>query len=98
MAVLADPGQSIRDNLAALARKAGVSEPTVIRFCRSLGCDGWHSFKLKLAQGLALAPGADLSPARNDLAADLISKVSARSVHTLLDLRNSLDANEIERA
>src|SRR5690606_33519039 len=37
-------------------------------------------------------------PARNDLAADLISKVSARSVHTLLDLRNSLDANEIERA
>ncbi len=97
-AVLADPEQAIQANLAALAKKAGVSEPTVVRFCRSLGCDGWHSFKLKLAQGLALAPGADASPAREDLAADLIGKICGRSINTLLDLRNSLDADAIERA
>ncbi|GGC05473.1 transcriptional regulator [Oxalicibacterium flavum] len=97
-AVLADPEQAIQANLAALAKKAQVSEPTVVRFCRSLGCDGWHSFKLKLAQGLALAPGADVPPAREDLAADLIGKICGRSINTLLDLRNSLDADAIERA
>lgn len=35
-----------------LARKAEVSEPTVTRFSRALGCDGVRDFKLKLAQSL----------------------------------------------
>lgn len=98
LAVLQQPESAIGENIAALAKKAHVSEPTVIRFCRALGFDGWHAFKMKLAQGLALAPGADETPAPEDLAADLINKICGRSVNTLLDLRNSLDADAIERA
>jgi len=98
LAVLQEPESAIAENIAALAKKAEVSEPTVIRFCRAVGFDGWHAFKMKLAQGLALAPGADVSPAPEDLAADLVSKICGRSVHALLDLRNSLDADAIERA
>ena len=98
LAVLEQPELAIAENITALAKKAEVSEPTVVRFCRAIGFDGWHAFKMKLAQGLALAPGADEAPAPEDLATDLVSKICSRSINTLLDLRNSLDANAIEQA
>ncbi len=98
-AVLSDPNLAIAGNITALAKNADVSEPTVVRFCRALGYDGWQEFKLKLAQGLALAmPSVDESPAQDDLAIDLVSKICSRSINTLLDLRNNLDAEAIQRA
>jgi len=98
LAVLEQPELAITENITALAKKADVSEPTVVRFCRAIGFDGWHAFKMKLAQGLALSTGVDESPAPEDLAADLVNKICSRSINTLLDLRNSLDANAIEHA
>ncbi|MGP1609378.1 MAG: SIS domain-containing protein [Burkholderiales bacterium] len=99
LAVLAHPQATVAENITALARTAQVSEPTVVRFCRSLGYDGWHEFKLKLAQNIALAmPGASESPAQDDLAADLVDKICSRSIHTLLDLRNHLKPETIQRA
>jgi RpiR family carbohydrate utilization transcriptional regulator len=98
LAVLQQPESAIIENITALAKKAEVSEPTVVRFCRAIGFDGWHAFKMKLAQGLALAPGADEAPQPDDLAAALVNKICSRSINTLLDLRNSLDADAIERA
>lgn len=99
LAVLKDPQLAVSENISALAKSAQVSEPTVVRFCRAVGYDGWQQFKLKLAQSLALAlPGADESPAPDDLAADLVNKICSRSINTLLDLRNSLRADAIERA
>lgn len=99
LVVLAHPEAIVAENITALAKSAQVSEPTVVRFCRSLGYDGWHEFKLKLAQNLALAtPGATESPAQDDLAADLINKICSRSINTLLDLRNHLRPDTIQRA
>lgn len=99
IAVLKDPDLAVSGNITALAKNAQVSEPTVVRFCRALGCDGWHEFKLKLAQGLALAPPqADEPLTPGDLAADLVNKICNRSINTLLDLRNNLKPAAIERA
>jgi RpiR family transcriptional regulator, carbohydrate utilization regulator len=99
LAVLEHPAQTVSQNISALAKSAQVSEPTVVRFCRTLGYDGWHEFKLKLAQGLALAlPGASEQPAEDDLAADLVNKICSRSINTLLDLRNNLNPQAIQRA
>lgn len=39
---------------AEIAKRADVSEPTVTRFCRSIGCDGVRDFKLKLAQSVVV--------------------------------------------
>jgi len=98
-AVLNNPDLAISGNITALAKSATVSEPTVVRFCRALGYDGWQEFKLKLAQGLALAvPGLDESPEQDDLATDLVNKICSRSINTLLDLRNNLNADAIQRA
>jgi len=99
LAVLDNPTQIVDQNITALARAAQVSEPTVVRFCRTLGYDGWHEFKLKLAQGLALAlPGLNEQPAQDDLASDLINKICSRSINTLLDLRNNLRPESIQKA
>ena len=99
LAVLDNPALAVAENITALARNAQVSEPTVVRFCRAIGYDGWHEFKLKLAQTLALAlPGTDESLAPDDLAADLVGKICSRSINALLDLRNNLQAEPIQRA
>src|SRR3569832_1976329 len=99
LAVLDDPASTITENISALAKSAQVSEPTVVRFCRAIGYDGWHEFKLRLAQSLALAsPDHDEAPLQGDLAVDLVSKICNRSINILLDLRNNLDPELIKRA
>lgn len=99
LAILANPQAVVTENITALAKNAQVSEPTVVRFCRSLGYDGWHDFKLRLAQNMAIAlPGANESMAQEDLAADLINKICSRSINALLGLRNQLAPQAIERA
>ncbi|MGO4838749.1 MurR/RpiR family transcriptional regulator, partial [Rhizobiaceae sp. 2RAB30] len=52
--VLDDVKFAVDASNAALAEKAGVSEPTVTRFCRAIGCEGVRDFKLKLAQSLVV--------------------------------------------
>ncbi len=99
LAVLDNPSRTVGANITALAKSAQVSEPTVVRFCRTLGYDGWHEFKLKLAQGLALAlPGLNEAPSQDDLASDLVNKICSRSINTLLDLRNNLHHEPIQQA
>ncbi|AJD52312.1 MULTISPECIES: MurR/RpiR family transcriptional regulator [Thalassospira] len=87
--------------LSDLAQKVGVSEPTVIRFCRTLGCDGFRDFKIRLAQNLAvsmqyLAP-EDL--ADDTTAADVLSNhVLGVIVDNLRLLRDQLSSTEIDKA
>ena len=45
--ILADPDFAPHVAIARLAARAEVSEPTVTRFCRSLGCAGSREFKLR---------------------------------------------------
>lgn len=52
--VLCDMDHAARASIAELAEAAGVSDPTVTRFCRTLGCEGIREFKFHLAQALAI--------------------------------------------
>ncbi|MFC5474164.1 SIS domain-containing protein [Paraherbaspirillum soli] len=99
LTILDNPQLALSENITALAKNALVSEPTVVRFCRAIGYDGWHDFKLKLAQSLAIAlPGANEMLAQDDIAADLVNKICSRSINTLLDLRNHLSPEAIQQA
>lgn len=51
--ILADPEGATRSSIAALAKAAGVSEPSVNRFCKRMEATGFPDFKLKLAKSLA---------------------------------------------
>lgn len=50
--VLTHSTETIEQHIANLSEVIGVSEPTIIRFCRRLGFQGFKDFKLRLAQTL----------------------------------------------
>ncbi len=54
-AVRVDFEGATRITIAELALKAGVSQPTISRFCRSVGCGSFNDFKMQLATTLAVA-------------------------------------------
>jgi DNA-binding MurR/RpiR family transcriptional regulator len=59
--VLSDLDFASKAAISDIAARASVSEPTVTRFCRSLGCEGVRDFKFWLAQALAVG-GVYLNP------------------------------------
>lgn len=98
-AVLADPEAAVRSSIAALARQAGVSEPTVLRFCRALGWQGFQDFKLALAQDLAgRLRYAQQSVGTEDSSAELATKVIDGAIASLVRLSRQLDGRALERA
>ncbi len=97
--VLEAPQLVMRMNLAILARNAEVSEPTVMRFCRAVGCDGFSDFKIRLAQNLAVgAPYVHREVQAGDSLDDIAGKIFLSSIQTLTDLRDRFDMVALERA
>ncbi len=101
--VLKQPQWVIDASIAMLATKAAVSQPTVIRFCRSLGLNGYLDFRLKLAQTLAAdsAPGVPYVHSdvkANDRPADIVTKVFDRAAGTLMRVGKALDIRAMDAA
>jgi glucokinase len=93
------PRSIINDPIIDIARKADVSQPTVIRFCRSLGCQGLSDFKLKLATGLTgTIPVSHSQVHLGDTATDFGAKVLDNTVSAILQLREHLNFDHVERA
>jgi RpiR family transcriptional regulator, carbohydrate utilization regulator len=53
--VLAAPNDFVRSSVRSVAADLGVSEPTILRFCRTIGCEGFKDLKFRLIQELALS-------------------------------------------
>lgn len=62
--ILRSPARSVRLSIGQLAAEAGVSEATVVRFCKSTGFEGYRDFKISLATQLTdrLLLADDLTP------------------------------------
>ena len=90
--VLQNPADIIHMRIVDLARKADVSEPTVVRFCRAIGCEGFQDFKLNLAQQLASSPSfGQIAVTDQDSIADFSHKVFDSTIDTLLQVRDDMD-------
>ena len=97
--VLENPRTALNDPVAAIARLAGVSQPTVIRFCRSLGFEGLADFKLKLGSGLTgTLPLQRTQVRRQDATPDLCAKVLDNTISSIVQFRESLNVESIDRA
>ena len=97
--VLDNANAVIRMRIVDLASSSGVSEPTVIRFCRAIGFDGFQSFKLQLAQHLSLGDVfTQFAVDDKDTIADLRNKVFDTTVGSLLTVRDELDVVALETA
>ena len=53
--ILASPNDFVRSSVRSVAADLGVSEPTILRFCRTVGCEGFKDLKFRLIQELALS-------------------------------------------
>jgi RpiR family carbohydrate utilization transcriptional regulator len=97
--VLASPYKVLRKSIGLLASESGVSEPTVIRFCRGLNCKGFQDFKLQLAQDLATgAHFSETSLSTDESAPDLIAKVIDSGIASLIKVRDSLPPDAVQSA
>jgi RpiR family carbohydrate utilization transcriptional regulator len=97
--VLAEAARVTRMSLATFASEANVSQPTAIRFCRTLGCDGFPDFKIELAQALMVGqPFVHGEIGMGDGLATVADKIFASSIDALQLARTQLDLNAVERA
>ena len=97
--VLEHPRKVLNEPIAEIARLADVSQPTVIRFCRSLGFLGLADFKLKFASSLTgTIPVRHSQVRRSDSTHDLSAKVIDNTVSAILKFRDQLDVVSIDRA
>jgi RpiR family carbohydrate utilization transcriptional regulator len=91
--------QVIRMRIVDLAQEANVSEPTVVRFCRAVGCQGFQDFKLALAQQLASSPSyGQIAVTDTDSTREYTHKVFDSTVDTLLKVRESLVMERLDAA
>lgn len=97
--ILEDPNSATELKLADLARLAEVSEPTVIRFCSAIGCDGFQDMKIKLARSLAFG----LSTSQAEISDDddletVVGKIFDFNLTSLNWVRSKLDLKALDAA
>jgi RpiR family carbohydrate utilization transcriptional regulator len=97
--ILRDPVAALDHNMAGLADAAGVSEPTVMRFCSAIGFDGFRTFKIALAQTIALGLPITHSAIRpDDSPAELCDKIFDHTISSLDRARRTLDPGAVGAA
>jgi DNA-binding MurR/RpiR family transcriptional regulator len=95
--VLSDLDFASTSSISDIAARIGVSEPTVTRFCRGLGCEGVRDFKFWLAQAIAVG-GQYLTaePASRDTREQRVAAiVSEAAVSAIQRVAASVDMTKI---
>ena len=98
--LLDSPESFIMRSVADVASDADVSEATVVRFGRTLGCEGFRDFKIMLAQHLA-ARQAKLDAmidAEEEAQGNYIDRICASATESLRQTVSNLNLDAIERA
>lgn len=86
--VLEHPKQAAESKLAGVAMACNTSEPTVIRFCRHIGLNGFRQFTIRLTEALSRPTVyVHRNVSENDSAADAVTKVMDASIRALIDVR-----------
>ena len=93
---LSEPKWFVHAAVAEIAERAEVSQPTVIRFCRSLGYKGLPEFKLELSASIS-HNGLPFVHADDNMG-DVMEKVLGNTAAALLGARRSLNESELENA
>ncbi|AQG99561.1 transcriptional regulator [Burkholderia sp. KK1] len=97
--VLEAPREVLDLSMTDFAARAGVSQPTIARFCQALGFSGFREFKIRLAQGVA----GDVPTVYRDVKSDeppagVTAKVLDRTIGALIAVRNSLSSDSVAAA
>lgn len=96
--VLSDVNAATGASITEIAAGAGVSPPTVTRFCRRLGCASFSDFKVQLAKsafvGLRYFRPETVTATAPEVAEDIVTKAQG----ALFDMHRALDLSAVEKA
>lgn len=104
--LLSNPHEFARSNVRDVAEATSVSEPTVVRFCRRVGCEGFRDLKLQLVEDLAyrqaLREGgvndAKLAPITDIRKQQIAQNVYSSATAAIQNCVNRIDWDTIEEA
>jgi RpiR family carbohydrate utilization transcriptional regulator len=97
--ILGDPEWAVQTAVEALAARAGVSAPTIVRFARAIGCEGVRDMKLKLAGSLARGtPYLHRSVRPSDGTAEVVRNVVGSVTSVIAEWQNNIDPHAVARA
>jgi DNA-binding MurR/RpiR family transcriptional regulator len=101
--IIRDPRGAVDATVEELARRAGVSMPTVVRACRSFGYDSVRKFMLALARDIALDESHQhrylhRSVQPGDAPAEIAGKIVRSAIASMAALEEAFDIAALERA
>lgn len=97
--ILNHPGEAVDASVQTVAAAAAVSEPTVVRFCRSMGLKGYRDLKTQLIASLQKTESyLHHDVAIGDAPATAAVKVLESAINALVDLRRQIFAMPFEAA
>ena len=95
--ILEAPKKYVTATMNELAAAASVSEPTIVRFCRTLKLSGYREFRLRLAQDLASQVHYQHNRVdAEDNAETLIEKVINSAISSLSQVSSQLDSRVVD--
>jgi RpiR family carbohydrate utilization transcriptional regulator len=97
--VLKDPKSVVTMKTAEASLAIGISEPTLIRFCKALGFSGYQEFKINLSQQLAADDYFVMYEIEEDDSIhELCEKVFDTTISEILNVRSQIDQDILESA
>ena len=97
--ILKDPKSVISLKTAEASSLMGISEPTLIRFCKAMGFTGYQELKINLSQQLAADDYFEIYEIYpDDSIHDLCEKVFDTAVSEILNVRSQIDQKILEQA
>jgi RpiR family carbohydrate utilization transcriptional regulator len=97
--ILKDPKSVISLKTAEASSLMGISEPTLIRFCKAMGFSGYQEMKINLSQQLAADDYFQIYEIYpDDSIHDLCEKVFDTAVSEILNVRSQIDQKILEQA
>ena len=98
LSVLNNPTKVINQSITSLAEEAGVSLPTVNRFCKKLGFDGYPAFKIQIAQEITNTNELlDRFNVDKDTP-EVVKRVMTDIQSTIVNVGQNLNAESIDKA
>lgn len=88
----------VNSSIGDLAARAGVSPPTVTRFCRRLGCQGYSDFKVQLAKMPYVGLRYLMPEAQTATAEEVSEDIIAKAQNALFHLHRQLDPAALDKA
>jgi RpiR family transcriptional regulator, carbohydrate utilization regulator len=99
--LLGDPRLVLHASISELALAWGVSQPTLIRLSKALGCSGFQALRVQVSQAVALMDAQD-APLQalgfEDHHDEVMGKVFAHATASLQQTRQALKSGALDRA